>query len=1006
MAPRLATFTLRKGDVLMLLLCLAVLALLLVVGAVTCSPLPSDFPAHAAQDAAHHVEVTHEVRHVTFEVSEEVSDATASSQVPSAVPPRMTPHPHGDDPPTLPDAHLPHHVAQLDLQPAHHTLPEEHGLEEKEEDVPETEGFLSDEPPVEDAVKDEGILGALQEDEDVEVEAKEEEGGLGEDTAAERVSSESASGEHDPQDIARGVVPEDTAAEETSLAEDASAGQEHTEEDQEEKSATHGAELQEHVANESAVEDHVSGESAIQEEKSEQSVAEENAPEESTVEEQAPVENVAIESKPEDSVPEDSDLGESKATGSSSEANTTSEVASGEEMTNENVQAESVTVESVSEEQAVEKEPEVEAHVHPVEMMQADETRETVVLAEPVAEESKEEENKTEKEIVSERHTAEERKRKNKTEKEIVSERHTAENKEEEKTEKEIVSERHTAEEDVVEEDKTEKEIVSERHTAEENREEEDETEKEIVSERHTAEEDVAEVAAPEEGEESEAQEDVPQDHAAAEGEAEEEMAAAARDAASHEGDQEEVLADASEQEASHEEPNSTDIMDPRVKKEVEISEEEKRSAEETAGTEEKTEGEILPLDLEASEEEETQPILVAAEGDHAGSPSPAEGQSDQGGVAFVNDAPSSLDSSELSSEEVPIPVEMHTDTEGDSGVEITPAETPRKSRIYIEDDYSDPARVTHPEDPAVPEDAAEEESEHRVVNSGLESMSMTSPTPEVPPQNVPVEATVEEDQVPPANSEEIESVTPPLDAAEPEENVTSVIDKVEEPPAVHETEEEVSVVDDVLPSSSVAPALAEDYPDSYTDPLDAADLPDIDVTHEHLPSKEQPLDKGEEAGAGQPSDHAGEVAGDSSDLAASDHMLEVEAGTPRVLPPQQEQVSAAAPTTLTVGCIIAIVFGVLVSLVILVGVGGFVLYQRRTLNRPKALNSDRGYAGSDSGGYIDDQVRVSYVNSQIDTPKGSPEDLISLDNDSFLNSLESMTIQNLWTDNIRHTKL
>lgn len=61
-------------------------------------------------------------------------------------------------------------------------------------------------------------------------------------------------------------------------------------------------------------------------------------------------------------------------------------------------------------------------------------------------------------------------------------------------------------------------------------------------------------------------------------------------------------------------------------------------------------------------------------------------------------------------------------------------------------------------------------------------------------------------------------------------------------------------------------------------------------------------------------------MAGDSSDLAASDHMLEVEAGTPRVLPPQQEQVSAAAPTTLTVGCIIGIVFGVLMSLVILVG--------------------------------------------------------------------------------------
>lgn len=51
-------------------------------------------------------------------------------------------------------------------------------------------------------------------------------------------------------------------------------------------------------------------------------------------------------------------------------------------------------------------------------------------------------------------------------------------------------------------------------------------------------------------------------------------------------------------------------------------------------------------------------------------------------------------------------------------------------------------------------------------------------------------------------------------------------------------------------------------------------------------------------------------------------------------------------------------------------GIGGFVVWQRRTLNRPKVLGSDRGYAGSDSGGYIDDQVRVSYVNSQIDSPK------------------------------------
>lgn len=31
---------------------------------------------------------------------------------------------------------------------------------------------------------------------------------------------------------------------------------------------------------------------------------------------------------------------------------------------------------------------------------------------------------------------------------------------------------------------------------------------------------------------------------------------------------------------------------------------------------------------------------------------------------------------------------------------------------------------------------------------------------------------------------------------------------------------------------------------------------------------------------------------------------------------------------------------------------------------------------------------------------------MYSLDNDSFLNSLEAMTIQNYWTDNVKHTKL
>lgn len=57
-----------------------------------------------------------------------------------------------------------------------------------------------------------------------------------------------------------------------------------------------------------------------------------------------------------------------------------------------------------------------------------------------------------------------------------------------------------------------------------------------------------------------------------------------------------------------------------------------------------------------------------------------------------------------------------------------------------------------------------------------------------------------------------------------------------------------------------------------------------------------------------------------SSDLVPSDHELEVESSPAWELPPQQEQVSALAPETLTPGCIVAIVFGVIFSLGILMG--------------------------------------------------------------------------------------
>lgn len=66
------------------------------------------------------------------------------------------------------------------------------------------------------------------------------------------------------------------------------------------------------------------------------------------------------------------------------------------------------------------------------------------------------------------------------------------------------------------------------------------------------------------------------------------------------------------------------------------------------------------------------------------------------------------------------------------------------------------------------------------------------------------------------------------------------------------------------------------------------------------------------------------------------------------------------------------------------------ILYRRYLyLNKPQALSEP------DSSGYIDDS-----------TIRDNSDEMYSLDNDSFLNSLEAMTIQNYWTDNVKHTKL
>lgn len=99
---------------------------------------------------------------------------------------------------------------------------------------------------------------------------------------------------------------------------------------------------------------------------------------------------------------------------------------------------------------------------------------------------------------------------------------------------------------------------------------------------------------------------------------------------------------------------------------------------------------------------------------------------------------------------------------------------------------------------------------------------------------------------------------------------------------------------------------------------------------------------------------------------------------------PGEGQLSAAGITGITVCC---------VSVVGLLSAVSFFLYRYRNFNRPEALND---YCSNlDSSGYIDDT-----------SIRDNSEEMYSLDNDSFLNSLEAMTIQNYWTDKVKHTKL
>ncbi|KAG8225819.1 hypothetical protein J437_LFUL005626 [Ladona fulva] len=110
-------------------------------------------------------------------------------------------------------------------------------------------------------------------------------------------------------------------------------------------------------------------------------------------------------------------------------------------------------------------------------------------------------------------------------------------------------------------------------------------------------------------------------------------------------------------------------------------------------------------------------------------------------------------------------------------------------------------------------------------------------------------------------------------------------------------------------------------------------------------------------------------------------------------VPSSVHQGRMTAPRSLDTASIVGISLGSVLLVGAVAGGVGFVLYRRSLYaNKPQTLNDK--CSNPDSSGYIDDTLREN------------SEEMYSLDNDSFLNSLEAMTIQNYWTDSVKHTKL
>ncbi|XP_046374695.1 hyphally regulated cell wall protein 1-like isoform X1 [Haliotis rufescens] len=97
----------------------------------------------------------------------------------------------------------------------------------------------------------------------------------------------------------------------------------------------------------------------------------------------------------------------------------------------------------------------------------------------------------------------------------------------------------------------------------------------------------------------------------------------------------------------------------------------------------------------------------------------------------------------------------------------------------------------------------------------------------------------------------------------------------------------------------------------------------------------------------------------------------------------------------LSTPAIIGIAVGAAVLVIVVACMLIFMCRRRRTLSGSKA----------DLSTYWDDNVTLSYINGHLDYPKDLSDEMVSLDNDSFLNSLDSMSFSNMWAaENAKHT--